>query len=50
MAEIYIETENYRRAVAAIAALTNADPDDIKIALGEHASVWPESIRRDDRS
>ncbi|WP_159010037.1 hypothetical protein [Bradyrhizobium sp. S69] len=44
MAEIYIETENYRRAVAAIAAMTNTDPDDIKIAFGEAGNIWPESI------
>lgn len=45
MAEIYIETEQYRRAVAAIAAMTNADPDDVKIALGEEANIWPASIK-----
>jgi len=44
MAEIYVPTENYRRAVDAIAAMTGVDPDQIKIALGEHGNVWPESI------
>ena len=46
MAEIYIPTEQYRAAVTAIAALTNLDPDDIKIALGEVGDIWPESIRK----
>jgi hypothetical protein len=45
MAEIYIPTENYRRAVDAIAAMTGVDPDEIKIALGEHGNMWPESIQ-----
>jgi hypothetical protein len=42
---VYIETEQYRRAVAALATLTGADPDDIKIALGEEGDIWPESIQ-----
>ncbi len=42
---VYIETETYQRAVAALAALTNADPDAIKIALGEEGNIWPASIR-----
>jgi len=45
MAEIYIPTENYRRAVDAIASMTGVDPDEIKIALGEQANVWPVTIR-----
>lgn len=45
MAEIYVPTENYRRAVDAITAKTGIDPDVIKIALGEEFNVWPESIR-----
>jgi hypothetical protein len=45
MAEIYIPTEQYRAAVAAIAALTNLDPDEIKIALGENGNIWPSSIK-----
>jgi hypothetical protein len=47
MAEIYILTEQYNAAVNAIAAMTHTDPDEIKIALGEQASIWPESIRGD---
>ncbi len=45
MAEIYIPTEQYRAAVNAIAAATNVDPDEIKIALGEEGNIWPASIR-----
>ena len=45
MAEIYVPTENYRRAVDAIAAMTGVDPDEIKIALGEEGNIWPMSIR-----
>lgn len=33
LAEIYIPTEQYRAAVNAIAAMTDDDPDEIKIAL-----------------
>jgi hypothetical protein len=44
MAEIYIPTEQYRAAINAIAALTNLDPDLIKISLGEEANIWPSSI------
>jgi hypothetical protein len=47
MVEIYIPIENYQRAVQAIAARTGLAPDEIKIALGEQASIWPESIRGD---
>jgi hypothetical protein len=47
MAEIYIPTENYRRAVDAIAAVTGVDPDEIKIALGEDGNIWPASIKAD---
>ena len=47
MAEIYIPTEQYRAAVNAIAAMTHQDPDEIKIALGEEANIWPASIRGD---
>lgn len=49
MAETYIQTENYRRAVDAIAIMTGIGPDEIKIALGEHGNVWPESIREADQ-
>jgi hypothetical protein len=45
MPEIYIPTEQYRAAVNAIAALTGADTDDVKIALGEKGNIWPDSIR-----
>jgi hypothetical protein len=44
MAEIYVPTEAYRAAVNAIAAKTGADPDEIKIALGEAGNIWPVSI------
>ena len=47
MAEIYVPTDNYRRAVDAIAAMTGIDPDEIKIALGEHGNIWPEGVRVD---
>ena len=46
MTEIYVETENYRAAVDAIAAMTGRDPDDIKTAMGE-GNIWPMSIRAD---
>jgi hypothetical protein len=46
MAEIYIPTEQYRAAVNAIAALANVDPDEIKVALGEHCDIWPSNIQR----
>jgi hypothetical protein len=39
MAEIYIPTENYRRGVDALAAMTGVDPDETKIALGEEANI-----------
>ena len=47
MTEHYIENEAYDAAVNAIAARTHLDPDEIKIALGEHGDIWPESIRKD---
>jgi hypothetical protein len=53
MAEIYVPTENYRRAAEAIAALTPCPvhgvitADQVKIALGEVGNIWPESIRGD---
>jgi hypothetical protein len=47
MAEIYIPTEQYRAAVNAIAAMTDLDPDEIKIALGEEGNIWPASIKPD---
>jgi hypothetical protein len=45
MAEIYIPAEQYNVAFNAIAAMTNVDPDEIKIALGEVGNIWPASIR-----
>jgi hypothetical protein len=45
-AEIYVPTENYHRAIDAIASNTGVGPDEIKIALGEQANVWPDSIRQ----
>jgi hypothetical protein len=45
MTERYIETEAYCAIVSAIAAMTAIDPDQIKIALGEHWNVWPDSIQ-----
>lgn len=47
MPEIYISTEQYRAAVNAIAAMAGVDPDEIKIALGERANVWPATILPD---
>ena len=44
MAEIYAPTEAYRAAVNAIAK-TGGDPDEVKIALGEHGDIWPASIQ-----
>lgn len=45
MAEIYIPTEAYRRAVDALAAMTTGiGSDEIKIALGEVDNIWPRSI------
>jgi hypothetical protein len=49
MAEHYIENEQYRAAVKAIAAATGVDTDAIKIALGEEAKIWPMSIKCDRR-
>lgn len=49
MAEIYIPTLEYRRAVAALAAVMRLDTDAVKITLGEGFNVWPESIKRDRR-
>ena len=45
MTEHYIDNEAYNAAVNPIAALTQICPDEIKIALGEHRNIWPESIR-----
>jgi hypothetical protein len=45
MTEIYVPTEAYRAAVNAIAAKTGIEADEIKIALGEHGNIWPETIR-----
>jgi hypothetical protein len=47
MAEHCIETETYHAAANAIVALTNLDPDEIKITLGEHGNIWPTSIAED---
>jgi hypothetical protein len=44
MTEHYVENEAYNAAVNAIAAITLIDPDDIKVALGEHGNIWPISI------
>ena len=49
MPEVYLPTEQYRAAVNAIAALTGTDTDAVKIALGEEANIWPESIRPNAR-
>jgi hypothetical protein len=49
MAEIYVSTENYRRAAEAIAALEpcpfqgRITADQVKIALGEVGNIWPAS-------
>lgn len=47
MTEHYVETEQYRAAVNAIATMTHLDPDEIKTALGEEGNIWPNSIRVD---
>jgi hypothetical protein len=49
MAETFIPTLVYRRAVAAFAAAMGLDTDDVKTTLGEDFNVWPESIRGDAR-
>jgi hypothetical protein len=49
MTEYYTENEAYNAAVNAIAARTLIDPDEIKIALGEHGNIWLASIRADAR-
>lgn len=47
MAETFIPTLEYRRAVTAFAAAMGLDTDDIKTTLGEAFNVWPASIKRD---
>jgi hypothetical protein len=47
MTEHYVGNEAYNAAVNAIAAMTLIDPDDIKVALGEHGNIWPMSVRAD---
>lgn len=47
MAEIFIPNDQYIAAVNAIAALTGAETDDVKIALGDEGNIWPTSIRAD---
>ena len=47
MAESYIPTTEYNRAVIAFAAALGLDTDKVKIAVGEEFDVWPESIRPD---
>jgi hypothetical protein len=47
LTEHYVENEAYNAAVNAIAAMTQLDPDEIKIALGEEGTVWPQSIQAD---
>jgi hypothetical protein len=44
VAEIYIPNDQYNAAVNTIAEKTGVDPDEIKIALGEEANIWPESM------
>jgi hypothetical protein len=39
--------DQYCAAVNAIAAMTNLDPDDIEIALGDEGNIWPASIQAD---
>ncbi|QDM27560.1 hypothetical protein FNL56_16605 [Tardiphaga sp. vice304] len=51
--EIYIGTARFQRIAAAIAALEPCwfsgvvTADQVKLALGEHGDIWPDSIRRD---
>jgi hypothetical protein len=49
MAETFIPTLEYRRAVAAFAAAMGIETDAVKTTLGEGFNVWPESIKRDRR-
>jgi hypothetical protein len=49
MAETFIPTLEYRRAVTAFAAVMGIDPDDVMTTLGEDFNVWPASIKRDRR-
>jgi hypothetical protein len=46
MAETFIPTLEYRRAVAAFAAAMGLDKDAVKSTLGEEFNVWPMSIKR----
>ena len=53
MTEIYINSETYRRLVAALTAIepcafTGDRETQIQFALGEIADVWPESIQATD--
>ena len=54
--EIYLDASRYESLVAALVeASTRPDPftgkiadaDQIRIALGEAADIWPESVTRD---
>lgn len=54
--EIYLDAKRYEALVAAIIGAAQEpnpvkgaalDPDQIKIALGEVADIWPESIAGD---
>ena len=52
---IYFENKSYNRAVEAIAALEPCEfggvvtADQVKIELGEHLDIWPESIHSSHR-
>ena len=49
----YLKTETLRRGAELIAALEPCPfagvvtVDQVKLALGEHLDIWPESIRED---
>jgi hypothetical protein len=45
MTEYYIETHAYHAVVNIIAAMTHLNPEEIKIALGEHGNIWPQCVR-----
>jgi hypothetical protein len=52
MTDVYIGSERFERIAEAIAALEPCPffgvltADQVKMALGEHGDIWPDSIRR----
>lgn len=53
MTDVYIDTARFEGIAKAIAALEPCPffgvvtADQVKIALGEHGDIWPDSIRAD---